>query len=53
MNMSCGAYTTHFCSHIPRRRAQRMYLYLTLVDAINSSKMAIAYLPPNSSVQEF
>lgn len=54
INTSCGAYMTHFCSHMSRSgRAQRIYLYLSLVHAVNSSKVAVSYLPPTSSVWEF
>lgn len=51
VNMSHGAYMTHFCSHMPTsRRTQRMYVHLAFV---NSSKTAVAYLPPTKSVWEF
>lgn len=51
INMSHGAYMTHFCSHMPKsRRTQRMYVHLAFV---NSSKTAVAYLPPTNSVWEF
>lgn len=47
VSMSHGAYMTHFCSHMfGSRRTQRMYVDLALV---NSSKTAVAYLPPTNS----
>lgn len=54
INMSRGTCMILVRSYMPRSgRAQRMDLLLALVDAVNSSKVAVAYSPPTSSVWEF